>query len=348
MSGRNSALRGNSIVLSAQFLDAGGNYTDPTDLKISVYPVGNSPEDPDTTTSDAWVYNVTTSSGGSGPLADESRLIIRISEGKFTFTFPIPDDSDLGAAFDRWEGIVDSEELDATFSFTIVGGGSVGTTQLYNNNAVYLTISKYIYALDGSHMSDDYNAYFTTAYTPMYSSIRRVRLDLGRFIANVPDDTINLAIFEAGLVADANCYNSIVNSNIFNVAKREYTTCLAELTLAKALLGDSSISEKLYKSLADFSVSRGGLSDSLKDAIDKFEDCVVRWEITLQTGGDLAPGQSLRPRFSVKGALAEDRIMVSRVWEPSSGIGMGDSAANSEKPYTSRRALRTFKSRGRG
>ena len=44
---------------------------------------------------------------------------------------------------------------------------------------------------------EDYSFYFTTTYNPLYSSIRKLRLEVGAFISNVPDDTVNLAIFEA-------------------------------------------------------------------------------------------------------------------------------------------------------
>jgi len=341
-------LRGTNIVLSAHFLDAAGEYADPEVLKISVYPVGKDPEDPDVTVADAWVYNVTTTSGGEGPLADPTRLLVKNATGKYSYTFPIPADAELGAAFDRWEATLDSESLDSTFSFTIVGGGSVGTTQLYNNNILFLTLSDSIMATDGSTLGTETTYYFTTTYTPLYSSIRRVRLDMGQFLANVPDDTINFAIFEASLKADLNKYSTaITNTQVYNASIREYTTCLAEWTLARALLGDSGISERMSKTLGDLSVSRGGNLNALKDAIAKFEDCAVRWEITLQTGGDVGPGMSLRPQVSIKGAWAEDAIVVNRQWEPTSGIGVNTSSAGNDYTYASgRRDLKTFRSRG--
>jgi hypothetical protein len=72
MAGRSSALRGNEIVLTAIFLDAGGDYTDPNPLatlKLSIYPPGH---DPRLGAGDdvAWVIDATLDSGGSGPYAD--------------------------------------------------------------------------------------------------------------------------------------------------------------------------------------------------------------------------------------------------------------------------------------
>ena len=344
-------MRGSNIVLSAHFLDANLSYTDPSDLLISVYPPGKDPEDPDVTTDDAWVYNVSLTSGGEGPYADPLRLAVRESAGKYTFTFLIPEDSELGAGFDRWEGTVDLEELDSTFSFTIVGGGSVGTTQLYDNNIVYLTLSENIAATDGSTLGDEVFYYFTTTYDPLYSSLRRIRLDLGAMVTDVPDETIYLAILEASLQAEVNDFFSsigYVNEDYFKSARREYTTCLAESMLVQGLMGDSGLSDRMSKTLADLSVSRGGGYNRLSDQLNRLQDCVARWQVALQNGGGVTPETSLRPGYSVKGAWAADVISVGRQWEPTSGIfsNSGTSAANTSKYKAPRRRLRTFRSRG--
>ena len=225
---------------------------------------------------------------------------------------------------------------------------AITADQLFENNIIYLTLLGSIAATDGDTLGVDVNYYFTTTYNPMFSSVRRVRLDMGSFVANVPDEAIYLALFEASLQANENALytSTITNGSLYLMAKREYTTCLAETILGKALLGNSGISERMSKSLGDLAVSRGGNISGLKEAIARFEDCAVRWEITLQSGGDIGPGMSLRPQVSIKGAWAEDAIVVGRQWERTSGIGSSSQPAANAKTYASgRRDLKTFRSR---
>jgi hypothetical protein len=345
MANRNNVLRGQTVELVAKFLNAANELTDPADLKVSLYPPGKNPDD-GAIPSDAWVFEATLSSGGSGPQSDPSRTIIRTSQGIYVYSFPVPADSDLGVGFDNWQGEIDQQELNATFDFVIVGGGSIGTTQLYNNNIIYIQLSDLIKAEDGSGLGEDKTFYFTTTYVPLYVGIRRIRLDLGPLISNVIDDTINFAIFEASLSADNNQFvANIVNATYLNFAKTEYVVCLAELTLVRALMGDGDISQKMYKSLGDLSVSRGGMGDALSKKAKSLEDCVARWQVVIQSGGEITPDTSLRPGHSVKGMYAEDAITVNRQWEPTSGVGYMPGANTDEPTVVSRRRIRTFRKR---
>jgi hypothetical protein len=334
------------VELVAKFLNAANELTDPADLMVSLYPPGHNPDD-GATPGDAWVYRATLFDGGTGPESDPLRVITRTSQGVYVYQFPVPADSDLGVGFDHWEGEIDQQELIATFDFVIVGGGSIGTTQLYNNNIVYLQLSKDIQAIDGSSLAEDTTFYFTTTYNPLYTGIRKIRLDLGPLVRDVIDDTINFAVFEASLSADAN--NFLLNTNnlkYFEFARTEYVSCLAELTLIRALMGDGDLSQKMYKSLGDLSVSRGGMADTLSKKAESLEQCVARWQVVLQSGGSLTPDTSLQPGYSVKGMYAEDAITVNRQWEPTSGMGYRSGANTEVETNVSRRRVRTFRKRG--
>lgn len=351
MSNRNAVLRGQIVNLTAKFFDAADEPKDPTNLRLSIYPPGKNPED-GALPSDAWVLDATLTSGGTGPHSHPGTLITKISEGVFTYAFTVPEDCDLGAGFDRWQGTIDLQDLDGVFVFVIVGGGSVGTTQLFNNNIVFIQVLRDVKAEDGTCLSEDTTFYFTTTYEPLYSTIRRIRLDLGPFIKDIPDDTINLAIFEASLSADANQFLfSPVNPTYLQFAIREYTTCLAELILVGALLGDSATVGKMYKSLGDLSVSRGGNLEGLRDKFKDLENCVATWKPVLQNAGNVTPGASLRPDYTVKGALAEDSITVARGWEPTVRHHHHSNElplANSNTHRTNRRLNKTGRTRTRG
>jgi hypothetical protein len=344
MAGRNSAQRGESIELTAFFFDADGDYTDPTDLKVSVYPPGSNPGT-GAGPGEAWVYEATLSSGGSGPQSSPSRTIEQTATGKFKYNLAIPADSDLGAAFDEWEGTIDTVEIDDVFTFTVVGGGSIGTSVLYQNNVLFIELDETIAATDGATLEQDYLYYLTTTYTPMYSAIRRLRLDLGPLISDIPDDTLNLAIFEASLSTDAFSFQESSTDTFFLHARREYATCMAELMLVDALSGNTSLSSRMSKTLGDLSISRSG-PDILKRR-EQLENCAARWQVVLETGGEVSPDTSLKPVYSVKGATSDDATAVGREWEPMSTVGEGyqKPLANAYVQSTSRRWNRTFRKR---
>jgi len=220
---------------------------------------------------------------------------------------------------------------------------------LAQNNIVFVQLDSTIAGTDAATLEEDYFYYITTTYDPLYSAIRRIRLDLGRLILEVPDDTINLALFEASLSADANSFQDTLTDGAayYAYAKREYTTCLAELILVRALLGDFSFAGKMSKTLGDLQVSRAGPDLKLRES--QLEECVARWQIPLQTGGDISPDTSLKPQYTVKGALASDAIGFGREWEPTSyeGEGYQRSMANTDEQATARRWVRTFRKRSR-
>jgi hypothetical protein len=223
----------------------------------------------------------------------------------------------------------------------------LGPSQLYTNNVVIITLDKSIADIDGYSLGTNQEFYFTTTYTPLYSSEQIIRLDLGPIMVGVPRETIMSAILGASIQTDTNIFNTTIsNLTLFNEAKWQYTTCMAEMTLIRAMLGGQGLSDKMYKSLGDLSISRGGIASNLRDTLAGLEDCAVRWEITVQSGGKVAPGGSVSPQISVKGALARDRIVVHRQWEPTSGIGYDSySAGNATGRRIGRRALKTFRKR---
>jgi len=169
-------------------------------------------------------------------------------------------------------------------------------------------------------------------------------MDIGPLISGVPEETVMLAILEASLQADPISFGKIKNIEFFKQARWEYTTCLAETILIKALLGDTGGS-RMSKTLGELKVSRDG-GDYLMDALNRAEDCVLKWMLPVQTGGEVSPYSSVKPQVSVKGAIALDAIVVGRQWEPTNcPYGSDRSAGNHKVRVSGRRALKTFQSR---
>lgn len=240
-----------------------------------------------------------------------------------------------------------TEELDFTVSL-------VGTTQLqidldpgqlYINNVVIVTLDKDIADTDGNTLGEEYITYFSTEYTPIYTSLRRIRLDLGPLVASVTDETIMFAILEASIYVDGISFVTVIpNATYFNLARRELTTCKAELILVKAIASDGTFTNRMSKQLGDLSVSRDGARDGLNDTINDLQDCIEYWKVAVQTGGEITPDASLKPDWTVKGRNASDAITVERQWESTNSLGSYRPSANtSAATNNSRRRLRTWR-----
>ena len=273
------------------------------------------------------------------------------------FSDAVDEDTLAGTAIDVRSEVANGDDIKftatgdldfvATLTDSVTLNIALDPGQLYTNNIVIVELDETVADTDGNTLGADFSAFFSTTYTPLYSSLRRVRLDLGPLAVDIPDETIMLAILEASLQADAISFSStITNAEFYHHARREYTTCLAELTLVKALLGYTGASDRMTKKLGDLEISRGGIN-SLRDSLSSLEDCVASWQISVSTGGKITPNTGVKPEVTVKGSLAEDAIVVGRQWEPTSGIGSTSSrsAANTGRYASGRRNLRTYRSR---
>lgn len=218
--------------------------------------------------------------------------------------------------------------------------------QLYINNIVLLELAETIADTDGNLLTDGFSSYFSTPYSPLYTGIRVIQMDLGNIVEDIPEETIMLAILEASIQADTLTYKTIVNSTNYHLARKRYTTCLAEAILVRGLLTGNG-GERMTKKLGDFEVQRFGNNEDLRGTLGQLEDCMLTQLPIIQSGGELGPYTSVKPQVSVKGALAEDAIYVRRQWEPTSGVGVsnGRSAGNSSRYASGRRDLKTFRSR---
>ena len=342
---RSSAVRGDVIELTAVFQDNSFINADPDagTLTVSIYPPGKDPR-LGYGESDAWVFEATLTGGGTGSEADSGKLVEKVSTGVYKYNFTVPDGAGFGSAFDQWYGVVDSAELQATLFFVIVQEGTVvGDSLLLENNIVFIELDETIEATDESTLESTELLYFTTTYNPLYSSVRRIRLDMGPLASDLYDDTINLAIFEASLSANEMNY-AFGTGEYFNYARREYTTCLAEQTLYKALSGDSSIFGKMSKHLADLKVFRAS-SPQLEKNLEDLGDCIEKWARIIQSGGEKGTYTSIMPGISVKGANSVDAIAVARQWQPMSGVDRMPAAnqAGRGNYYSSRKGRKGFK-----
>ncbi len=183
----------------------------------------------------------------------------------------------------------------------------------YKNNIFTITLDDAIADTDGNTLGTDYSFYFTTEYDPLYSSVRKLRLEVGAFISSVPDDTLNLAIFEASLEADALTWNkSDTSADYYVFVRRQFTTCKAAeillLNVGGASFGLAS------KKLGDLAVTYN--PRIMQDILNKTLACLGKWLPALQGGGYAIQ----EPTMVIKGELDPDRPNVGRGWNGSINI----------------------------
>lgn len=242
----------------------------------------------------------------------------------------------------------DDSQGGISFSLSVSGNTvtlELDPDQLKPNDLVQIEASGIQDADDGTALTE-FSSFFTTTYSPMYTSIRLIRLDLGPIISSVPNETVMLAAYEGSLYVDAISFKSpSTNTEYLAMAKKRLATCMAELILLRGAVG-LSLGQDMSKTLADLKVSRGGGDIDATRKLDDLEECVARWRVPVETGGEVSTETSLLPRHAVKGSWAEDAIGVGREWEPTSGIGVNHTpAANAYKRSTSRRWVRTYNKR---
>lgn len=185
---------------------------------------------------------------------------------------------------------------------------TVASGLLFANNVVTVVLDDSIAGTDGTTLSTDYEWYFTTEYDPLYSSVRKVKLEAGALLTSVPNDTINLAIFEASLEADISTFNSPTSTNeYYNFARRQWVTCKAiEVLLSNVLGANAGLKSKR---LADLEVQYD--TKMAMNALDKALGCLAKWTPILQAGGWLVQ----EPTMFIKGEYDPDRPKVGRLWE---------------------------------
>lgn len=264
-----------------------------------------------------------------------------IGEGIFEYEYTVPAGGPEGTWYDVWEGDLELQSLTANLSFQVVTDGVICAVdgQLNPNNEVTVTLTSAIAATDGTTLEGGHVFNFLTELSPLYSNIRKVRLEAGGFLGGVDDYTIQSAIHEASLDTEVLLFaTTIVNQKLFEFARYQYVTCLAS-----SMLIDNTTRRLLKsKTLADLSVSYD--NNGIADFGNKLRECLDRWEPQLISGGGARATK--QPKGVVKGELDPDRPVITRMWvsTESGTLSRRIPAANTrELPRGYRRARRTYR-----
>jgi hypothetical protein len=268
-----------------------------------------------------------------------------IGEGIWECGYTTHGSATEGIWTDLWSGILNGQVITGTFNFYVYSAGEAEAIgdQLYNNNIIEVTLSSGIMATDGTYLTDGYSFEFLTEISPAYSNIRKLKLEVGSYIEDLPDITLQLAILEAGLEADEITFEVEKNDEFYEHARREWTTCKTAFTLLDNVASHGLKSKTLDNLRVEYDTS------AVNRTIMRIMDCLQKWEPQVIAGG--YSRQSQQPARVVKGEFDYDRPIVGRMWTPTtdtSGTSDRAPAANyMDKLSDSRRFEKVFKSRKR-
>ena len=190
----------------------------------------------------------------------------------------------------------------------------VRQTGLEENRLVVIRLKDTIAATDGDALDTEYSSYFSTHYDPLYASANRIRTEIGRFIGDIPDDTINQLAWKWSTRADilrttgidTDTYYGIgaSNSDLLSIIYSDYVTNKVIVDLLSASPDDAGF----QKSLADLRVQRS--SGALRNALNKAMMTAAKLEEAIKQGGFLG----VRAQGTIKGLLESDRPTFGRLW----------------------------------
>lgn len=272
--------------------------------------------DPVVSTTVTTTFNVTSTDPSNG----DSNLVLPTDEYDITVNFDSDIDSSTVVSGIDVSVYAESVNGESTISANgsliaepIVSGSELTITipsgVLCENNLVTVTLDSTIAGTNGVSLGTDYEFSFTTVYNPMYCTLRRTRLNIGAYIANIPDDTINLAIFEASREAVSLTWNTdYITDEYYMFVRSQWTCCrAAQILLINATGGAGQLkSKKLGDMSVEYNTAVGEASIPLK----RVEDCLARWEGALLAGGR----QVQVPGYVIKGEYDPDRPPVGRLW----------------------------------
>jgi len=182
------------------------------------------------------------------------------------------------------------------------------------NRLLVVKLKPSIAATDGDTLDVAYESFFSYKFNPFHTTAGRIRLDIGRFVSDIPDDTINQLIWKwsnradvlrsTGLKTDEHYGTGALDGGLLAQIKSDYVAAKVALDLLAGSPDDAGY----QKSLADLRISRSG--GALRNAIEKAQNTCFALEQALKEGGFL--GQ--RVQAVIKGGGHLDRPAFGRLW----------------------------------
>jgi hypothetical protein len=303
---------GQTILLYAIFLDVTGNLIS-TDALPQIYIYD---ESVDQETIQAELDAETFTSAYAGPFT-----ATELSTGYYKYTYATPAGVE-GDWHDVWVADVSGVPAGDILNFSVSPATSISTQVISNNTMIVVELDSTIASDDGlKTLGEDLKLYFTTKYSPLYASPDLMRMEVGRWIEGLPDDTLALMIHWSSKEADfIHGAQAFVSSDLA-FAKTKfviYDACLRCLNMPGG--GAVSASESVgggKKQLGDLLIQTGAgtAADIDEKTIAWLEKQREEWFRVVNAGANIVPGGGLTPTFAVKGRYDPDRRVSGRLWE---------------------------------
>ena len=171
----------------------------------------------------------------------------------------------------------------------------------YSNNEVTVTISEDVMNASGNLLGEKQYFWFTTAYEPLYCTVTKIRMAIGPYIKDIPDDTINRRIFENSILA-YQLANETYGQEQWDItnpsfAAKMYTCCKTQYDLLNAKLLDKACGAGQMKRLGDFTVQDPvDISAVLEEPRNSALACMEFWVDRL-----IGKDGKAHPQMAIKG-----------------------------------------------
>lgn len=269
--------------------DINGNLAVSSDLKVSIYPYGKEPGDVLVTEDDAVVLEASPTNP---------------KYGQYLYTYETANDAQVGTWYSFWEGTVGGKTFKTIISFQVLSNGNDayastqddGTPVLFQNN-LYTVQIEGIESTDGVTLTE--SSWFTSEYSPMYSTSDRVFSKIGNVLSGIDIDTCNFLIWLNSLEADSKVMSRVVNEPWLLYAKEEYVWQKTAITLIDNI--NFAAGTNKSKQLGDFRVEWKDNTDGLKAIVRKLNSNIEKLERILNSGGQQNYETSLLPQSSILG-----------------------------------------------
>ena len=206
---------GGVISLRIQFKDDLGVPSEAQNVKVFIF-------EPGVDTSDNSLAVVP---AGSDP--------VYLGEGVYEYQYTTPcatgnNSVAAGDWSDKWVGdLVCQTGLTTTLVFSVTAEASEVVSfegsQLSNNNLVTVTLLPGIASTAGEVFTEAIELEFFTDLSPYYTSVRKVKLEVGSLVTEIKDLTSAMAILEASIEADALTFSTTeLNSELFKYVSKTF------------------------------------------------------------------------------------------------------------------------------
>jgi len=152
------------------------------------------------------------------------------------------------------------------------------------NDLVEVQLLAGIEAITGETLDNPFFSYFTAEMSPLYSSTLDIRRLVGAYITEIPDDVLNQLILEWSFMANdlATCTQ---DAKWLRYANKWVTYKVSLIIMYNTEEFRGSTSDKVFKQLGDFSISKGGGStgcEGVTKLIDWLECEAFKYEFSVR------------------------------------------------------------------